>query len=71
MDYSPPGSSVYGIFQTRKLEWVAALVLGIFPTPGSNPNLRPDLAGGTFITEPSGKPIKGWERGKVSIAWAS
>ena len=23
MDYSPPGSSVYGIFQARMLEWVA------------------------------------------------
>ena len=23
MDYSPPGSSVYGIFQARILEWVA------------------------------------------------
>ena len=23
MNYSPPGSSVHGIFQTRTLEWVA------------------------------------------------
>ena len=23
MDYSPPGSSVHGIFQARMLEWVA------------------------------------------------
>ena len=23
MDYSPPGSSVHGIFQARILEWVA------------------------------------------------
>ena len=23
MDYSPPGSSVYGILQARLLEWVA------------------------------------------------
>ena len=23
MDYSPPGSSVYGIFQARVLEWIA------------------------------------------------
>ena len=23
MDYSPPGSSVHGIFQARVLEWVA------------------------------------------------
>ena len=25
MDYSPPGSSVHGILQTRILEWVAML----------------------------------------------
>ena len=23
MDYSPPGSSIHGIFQARELEWVA------------------------------------------------
>ena len=23
MDYSPPGSSIHGIFQARALEWVA------------------------------------------------
>ena len=23
MDYSPPGSSIHGIFQVRVLEWVA------------------------------------------------
>ena len=23
MDYSPPGSSIYGILQARMLEWVA------------------------------------------------
>ena len=31
MDFSPPGSSVYGIFQTRILEWVA-----IFSSRGSS-----------------------------------
>ena len=40
MDYSPPGSSVHRIFQTRVLEWVAIVLLqGIFPTRGSNPGL--------------------------------
>ena len=31
MDCSPPGSSVYGIFQARILEWVP------FPSPGDLP----------------------------------
>ena len=40
MDCSPPGSSVYGISQTRILEWVAISHLqGIFLTQGSNPCL--------------------------------
>ena len=36
-DYSPPGSSVHGIFQARILEWVDCCYLfqGIFPTQGS------------------------------------
>ena len=38
VDYSPPGSSVYGILQARILEWVAIpLLQGIFPPQGSNP----------------------------------
>ena len=34
MDYSPPGSSIHGIFQARVLEWGA---IGLDPTlnPGS------------------------------------
>ena len=32
MDSSPPGSSVYGIFQARKLEWVSISSLGTFLT---------------------------------------
>ena len=35
MDSSPPGSSVCGIFQAGKLEWVV-LFQGIFPTKGLN-----------------------------------
>ena len=31
MDYSPPRSSVYGIFQARILEWLP------FPSPGEDP----------------------------------
>ena len=38
MDYSPPGSSVRGIFQARILEWVGHFLLqGIFLTQGWNP----------------------------------
>ena len=40
MDCSLPGSSVYGVFQARVLEWVDHFLLqGIFPTQGSNPGL--------------------------------
>ena len=60
MNYSPPGSSVPGIFQARILEWVA------FPTPGAltDPGLKPVflaspvLADGSFTTAPPGKPIE-------------
>ena len=37
MDCSPPGSSVYGILQTRILEWIAIpFSKGIFLTQGLN-----------------------------------
>ena len=54
-DYSPPGSSVYGISQARMLKWVA------FPAPGIEPEspvspASPALAGGIFTTEPPRKP---------------
>ena len=40
VDCSPPGSSVCGVLQTRRLEWVAMpSSKGIFPTQGSNPGL--------------------------------
>ena len=38
MDGSPPGSSVHGILQARTLEsGCHLLLLGMFPTQGSNP----------------------------------
>ena len=38
MDYSPPDSSVHGIFQARILDWVAiSSSKGIFLTQGLNP----------------------------------
>jgi len=40
MDYSPPGSSVQGILQARRLERiVGAFLQGIVHTQGSNPHL--------------------------------
>ena len=40
MDGSLPGSSIYGIFQTGILEWVAnSLLQGIFQTQETNPRL--------------------------------
>ena len=37
MDYSPPGSSVHGIFQVGILEWVAFPFSRGFPNPGTEP----------------------------------
>ena len=37
MDYSPPGSSVHGIFQARILEWVAMSSSRGLPDPGIKP----------------------------------
>ena len=55
MDYSPPGSSVHGISQSRILEWVAiSLSRG-----SSRPGLKPKslaLAKGFFLAKPPGKP---------------
>jgi len=34
MDYSLPGSSVHGIFQTRILEWMPFSPPGDIPDPG-------------------------------------
>ena len=55
VDYSPPGSSVHGISQTRILEWVV-----ISSSTGSSwisDQTRVScLAGVFFTTEPPGKP---------------
>ena len=59
MDGRLPGSSVYGIFQARILEWFA-----ISFSRGSSPPrdqtsvscMSPALAAGFFTTEPPGKP---------------
>ena len=52
MDYSPPGFTVYGIFQGRILEWLPLPTLGNLPNPGIKPRSLPSpaLAGRFFIT---------------------
>ena len=47
MDSSPPGSSVHGIFQARRLEWAALPPPGILPDSGIE-LMSPALAGGLF-----------------------
>ena len=55
MDYSPPGSSVHGIFQARILEWVVISFPGDLPHPGIEPR-SPALQGDSLPSEPPGKP---------------
>ena len=63
MDYSPPGSTLHGIFQGRTLEWVAML----FSRGPSQPRDRTHVScgscivGGFFTTEPLGKPMPHWQ----------
>ena len=58
MDCSPPGSSVYGIFQARILKWLAFPFPGYLPHPGIEPMVpaeSPALAGRFFTTELPGE----------------
>ena len=54
LDYSPPVSSVHGIFQARILEWVAISYSKDFPDPEkeSVSLASPTLADGFFTTTP-------------------
>ena len=54
MDYNPPGSSLYGIFQERILERVSISFSRDLPDPGIE-LLSPALASGFFTTAPPGK----------------
>ena len=59
VDFSPPGSSVYGILQARMLEWVAMpSSRGIFPTQGANSSLSHVLhwQAVPLLLMPPGKP---------------
>ena len=60
MDYRLTGSSAYGIFQSRKLEWIAM--------PSSRrPSRSPALAGGFFTTSATGEaPLSRLWGGRVS-----
>ena len=56
---SPPGSSVYGIFQARILDWVAISFSrwSSWPRDWTTFLESPALAGRFFTTAPPGKPI--------------
>ena len=49
MNYSPPGSSVYEIFQARVLEWVAIAFSRDLSNPGVKPG-SPALQEDSFTT---------------------
>jgi len=56
MDCSPPGSSVHGILQARRLKWV-------FPSPGDlrDPRIKPRspaLQADSSPSEPPGNKIR-------------
>ena len=44
MECSPPGSSLYEIFEARILEWIAIP----FPEDLPDPEIEPDIAGRFF-----------------------
>ena len=58
MDYSPPGSSVHGIFQAEILEWVAvSSSSGSFqPKDRTHVSCASCIAGGLFTTKAHEKP---------------
>ena len=59
VDYSLPGSSVYGVFQARIWTRLTFPTPGNLPDPGIEPVslVSPALAGGFFTTDLPGKPI--------------
>ena len=54
-DCSPQGSSVYGIFQAKILEWVAISSPEDLPDPGNKP-ITPALQAVSLLSESPGKP---------------
>ena len=57
VDYSPPGSSVHGISQARKLKWVAISFSRGFPAQGSNLGFLHCRQADSLPSEPPGKPL--------------
>ena len=67
MDYSLPGSSVRGIHQARRLEWVAISSSRDLPIPGMEPVSlsSPALTDGFLTTSTAWEaPFKGSSRAK-------
>ena len=62
MDCGPPGSSVQGILQARRVEWVAVPSSGHLPDPGVDPTslVSPALAGRVFTTGASREAPTDW-----------
>ena len=58
-DCSSPGSSVRGIFQARKLDWVAISYVRGFSQPRTEPAflVSPALAGGFFTTRTTSETL--------------
>ena len=75
VDCSPPGSSVHGIPQARKLEWVAISSSrgpssGDLPDPGIKPVplMTPARAGGFFTTRATWEaPFSGYRHKNLSF----
>ena len=63
-DYSLPGSSAYGIFQARILEWIAISSSGESPWPRDRTRASciSFLAADSLLTEPPGKGLPCWLR---------
>ena len=55
MDCSPPGSSVHGILQAKRLEWFAIPSPGDLPDPGIEPR-SPTLGANSLLFELPRKP---------------
>ena len=53
--YSLPGSSVHGILQARRLEWVAIPLSRVSSQPGTD-LVSPTLQTDSLPSEPPGKP---------------
>ena len=57
MDYSPPGSSVPGIFQARILEWVAISFFRVSPWPKDRTHGSPALKADALLSQLLGKTL--------------